>query len=162
MLWLVGMMGSGKSTVGAAVAKRVGCGFVDMDRVLEARWGAISQQWEDGGEGGFRRREAELVLELASKGDEKLVISTGGGAVLSSTSVALMQDSGMVVWLRARPETLRMRISEGSERPLLAERQIDQILDDRLQTYASSADLVIDTDDLDVRDVVERVVSAWS
>jgi shikimate kinase len=160
MLWLVGMMGSGKSSVGAAVAARTECDFIDMDDLLEARWGPIWEQWRRDGESVFREREADLVAELATKQGER-VVSTGGGAVLVPASVALMRASGTVVWLRAGLGTLRVRLADGPERPPAAGADVGRILEERTAAYRSSAHHTVDTDELDVSGVVEQVVSVW-
>jgi len=160
MLWLVGMMASGKSTVGEAAALRIGCSFVDMDRILETRWGAIPQQWARDGEATFRRREADLVRELA-EGDSRRIVSTGGGVVLSPASVETMRASGTIVWLRATPATVRQRLSGGPNRPPLASQSVEDLDEARNDLYQASADLVVDTDDLAVETVVDKVVAAW-
>ena len=160
MLWLVGMIASGKSTVGNAAAHSIGCAFVDMDRVLEDRWGPIPRQWEEDGEVVFRQREAELVQQLAGDGRSK-VVSTGGGVVLSQTSVDAMRASGTVVWLRATPETMRRRLSGGPQRPPLATRGVEELEEERRDLYRASADVIIDTDMLAVEEVVTEVVATW-
>jgi len=160
MLWLVGMMASGKSTVGEAAAQLIGCPFVDMDRILEARWGPVSRQWEEDGEVVFRQREADLVHELA-RDEPQTIVSTGGGVVLSPKSVETMRASGKVVWLRANPATVRQRLSGGPYRPPLATRRVEDLDEERSDLYRASADVVIDTDELPVEEVVARVVASW-
>jgi shikimate kinase len=131
-----------------------------MDLLLESRWGPIPRQWAEEGETVFRRREADLLEELAAGGGAK-VVSTGGGVVLSPTSVETMRTSGTVVWLRADPSTLRTRLTGGSERPPLAGRNLEALSEERKSLYESSADRVVDTDALTVTEVVEEVIAAW-
>ena len=131
-----------------------------MDRILEDRWAPIARQWSEDGEAVFRRREAELVQQLADDGRSKIV-STGGGAVLSQTSVEAMRASGTVIWLRATPETMRQRLSGGPQRPPLATRAVEELEEERREIYRASADVIIDTDTLAVDQVVEEVVTTW-
>ncbi|MFZ0493282.1 MAG: shikimate kinase [Acidimicrobiia bacterium] len=160
MLWLVGMMASGKSTVGEAAAQDIGCAFVDMDLVLEARWGPLPRQWKEVGEDVFRQREADLVQELAL-GDRRMIVSTGGGVVLSQASVEAMRASGTVVWLRAVPATVRQRLSGGPHRPPLATRRVEDLDEERKDLYRDSADIIIDTDELPIEEVASKVVAVW-
>src|ERR1700674_4525269 len=118
-IFLVGMMGAGKTTLGRALAQRLGHEFLDADRVLVERTGVpVATIFEIEGEEGFRKREASLLAELAQR--QGCVIATGGGTVLSEANRRLMRESGTVVYLRARLESLWERIRHDSTRPLLA------------------------------------------
>jgi len=150
-VWLVGMMGSGKSRVGALLAARLGRPFVDTDRVVEARAGAtIVEIFAREGETGFRARERDAIMEAAGRG---AVVSLGGGAIAQPGAADGLAASGTIVYLRARPETLARRVGEGEERPLL--RGLDAagrlaklraLLAEREKHYERAA-LVIDTDE---------------
>ena len=160
---LVGMMGSGKSTVGALVAERLGRPLVDLDEAIETRAEAtISELFERLGEDGFRDLEADL-LERVLADPEPTIVSTGGGAVLSGSNRRAMALAGRVVWLRADPATLRARIGDQPGRPLLNDdpeavlRRLDR---ERAVVYRDVADLVIDVDGLDPAAVAASVESA--
>jgi Shikimate kinase len=120
MLWLVGMMGSGKSTIGRRVASRVGADFVDTDELVAAVTdSSIAELWSEEGEEEFRRLESQMLASAAS--DDGVVVATGGGVVLDDDNIDLMRRSGRVVWLKAAPEVLAARLGRDSTRPLLAE-----------------------------------------
>ncbi len=117
-LFLVGMMGSGKTTVGRIVAASLGWGHCDSDAVVEARTGATVVAVRDrSGEAGYRLEESAVLSEAAAL--RRVVVSVAGGAVLDPASRALLVAAGPVVWLRARPDTLAARVGEGERRPLL-------------------------------------------
>src|SRR5688572_33496107 len=104
-IFLVGMMGSGKTTLGRALAHRLRKPFADTDRILVERTGVpVATIFEIEGEAGFRRRESGVLAELA-KGEDQ-VVATGGGAVLCADNRAVMRAGGTVVYLRARLEHL--------------------------------------------------------
>ncbi len=131
-VFLVGMMGAGKSTVGKALARRLGRAFVDCDREIVERTGVpIATIFEIEGEAGFRRREAAMIAELC--GRRGLVVATGGGAVIAEENRRLMRDSGTVVYLHAPLEHLHERTRRDVSRPLLAK-------GDRRATLASLLD----------------------
>ncbi|MBZ0248342.1 MAG: shikimate kinase [Burkholderiales bacterium] len=118
-VFLVGMMGAGKSTVGRALARRLGREFVDCDREIVERTGVpIATIFEIEGEAGFRRRESAVLAELA--GRPGAVIATGGGAVLAAENRRLMREHGTVVYLHADLDHLHERTRHDSARPLLA------------------------------------------
>lgn len=117
---LMGFMGTGKSTVGRALADRLGYAFVDMDTRIEAREGrAISAIFATDGEAHFRRLERALVQELAA--GSGLVVATGGGIVLNPDNVGDFARTGLVVCLRATPAAILARVAHETHRPLLAE-----------------------------------------
>jgi shikimate kinase / 3-dehydroquinate synthase len=149
-IWLVGMMGAGKSAVGAALARRLGRPFVDADREIEAEAGCpVAEIFAAEGEAGFRARERRALGRLAGR---SAVVALGGGAMAQPGAPARLRASGRVVWLRARPETLEQRVGEGEGRPLLAglgaaarRARLAGLLAAREPDYAA-ADLAIDTD----------------
>src|SRR5688572_15024417 len=102
-IFLVGMMGAGKSAVGVRLAERLGRRFVDLDRAIEARAGATVAELFRGGEEGFRALEARTLLELDGR---EAVVATGGGAVLRPGNLEHMLSAGRVVYLRAEVATL--------------------------------------------------------
>src|SRR5690606_19990708 len=117
-IFLVGMPGAGKSTVGRRLARLLGREFVDIDRELEGRRGVpIETIFDLEGEPGFRRREAKLVAELAAKRD--VVVATGGGAVLDPDNRRTMRESALVIYLDASIGELWHRLRNDKVRPLL-------------------------------------------
>ena len=121
-LVLVGMMASGKTTTGQAVALRLGWEFLDSDRQVEERVGrTVEEIWKADGEAGFRELEAEALAEaVASTAERPAVIAAAGGVVLDPRNRALLKAHPPVVWLRADPATLAARAGTGAGRPLLA------------------------------------------
>jgi shikimate kinase len=117
-IYLVGLMGAGKTTIGRQLAKRLQRKFLDSDHEIEARTGVrIPVIFEIEGESGFRKRESQVLREL-SVGRE-LVLATGGGAVLASENRRCLRDTGLVIYLHAPPEVLYERTRHDRNRPLL-------------------------------------------
>jgi shikimate kinase len=147
-IFLVGMMGAGKTTVGRLLARRLKLRFVDSDQELESRCGVrIPLIFEIEGEPGFRAREAQVLAELTAL--EGVVIGTGGGAVLLEENRRLLAERGTVVYLRARPEDLYDRVRHDRNRPLLATPdplgRLRALFAERDPLYRSVADLTVDT-----------------
>jgi shikimate kinase len=160
---LVGMMGAGKTTTGQLLARRLGWGYRDSDADVETATGlTVPELFTRDGEAAFRRAEAE-VLAVACAEPASSVVSVAGGAVLSETNRRLVAAGGIVVWLRARPETLAARVGDGSGRPLLGDDPAEAIVrlnDVRAPLYAEVADVVLDVDDLDAETVADRIIDA--
>lgn len=117
-VWLVGMMGAGKSSVGPRLAAQLGRPFVDLDAAIEAAAGrSIAELFASEGEAAFRKREREAIERVAGQG---LVVALGGGAVAQPGAVERLLATGRLVYLRARPETLAARVGSDAARPLLA------------------------------------------
>ena len=155
-LVLVGLMGSGKSTVGAILARHLGRTFVDLDEEVAAREGqSVRDLLASGAGAAFREAEAAALADLLAA-TEPTVIATGGGAVLDPGSRRLLNEGPVVVWLQAPTTVLVARVAhEGApDRPLLdegPETVLDRLADERTPLYAEVADLSIDsaTDDPD-------------
>lgn len=163
-LWLVGMMGSGKSTVGVSAARQLGIAHHDTDAVVEDRAGMpVEDLFEAIGVVAFRDLERQAVDHAASLSG---IISTGGGAIIDPRSRATMTETGTVVYLSADPATLSRRVGDPASRPLLAEGNVVQtlteLLVDRERFYVEAAHQVIDTTDKARRDVVEEVIALWN
>ncbi len=160
---LVGMMGSGKTTVGRALAARLDRPFVDSDEEVQARTGrTVEEIWERESEAGFRDFEREALAVVVSR-PEPTVIAAAGGTVLDAGNRALMGAGGTVVWLRADPEVLAGRVGGAGHRPLLADDPLgtlERLETERAQRYLEVADVIVEAGDADVDTVVERVLEA--
>ncbi len=161
-IWLVGMMGVGKSTVGSALAKRLSVPFLDSDSEIERRAGrSIAEIFEHNGEAAFRALERELIDEVSRTPQ---VVALGGGAICQPGMLETVKRLGVFVYLRARPESLLARIGDARSRPLLSglglpERRtrLAELLKQREESYAQ-AEITVDTDDLIPEDVASRIV----
>jgi shikimate kinase len=148
-IFLIGFMGSGKSTVALHLAENYGMGIIELDQLIVEREGmSISDIFSVKGESYFRNIETELLMEIQM--DENKVVSCGGGAVLRTENVETMKKVGKVVLLNARPETVLERIKEDDTRPLLrGNKNIDFIrnmMEQRQPRYEATADITIQTD----------------
>lgn len=141
-------MGCGKTTVGRQLAKRLGRSFADTDHEIEARTGVrIPTIFEIEGEAGFRRRETQVIAELAAEQD--LVLATGGGAILDPANRAALAASGVVIYLNAPPGLLFERTRHDRNRPLLRVAdplaKISELFVIRDPLYREVAHVVVDT-----------------
>lgn len=141
-------MGCGKTTVGRQLAKRLGRSFADTDHEIEARTGVrIPTIFEIEGEAGFRRRETQVIAELAAEQD--LVLATGGGAILDPANRAALAASGVVIYLNAPPDLLFERTRHDRNRPLLRVAdplaKISELFVIRDPLYREVAHMVVDT-----------------
>jgi shikimate kinase/3-dehydroquinate synthase len=162
-LYLVGAMGSGKTTVGELVAQRLGMFFTDLDRDVEWMAGqTIAELFAQRGEEAFRRLEREALARTIILMDT--VVATGGGVVLREENRALMRRKGWVIYLRASPETLWQRLQHTTDRPLLRTESpyetLRAVAQQREPLY-QEADWVIDTDALAPEEVADAIVRAF-
>jgi shikimate kinase len=162
-VYLVGMMGAGKTTLGKALAHKTGQEFVDTDRLLVERTGVpVATIFEIEGEEGFRRRESAIIAEVARRSG--CVVATGGGAVLSEENRRLMRGSGTVVYLRARLDNLWERTRHDATRPLLAtpdpRATLADLLEKRDPLYRAAAHVVVETSAQGASVLVNRVAAA--
>lgn len=156
-LWLIGMMGSGKTTVGVLAANRLDRPFIDLDDVVVLATGRSIEDLFSEGEATFRAAERDAITWVASLSDR--VVATGGGAVLDPTSVAAMRSTGTTVLLDTNAQTLSARLSGTLDRPLLNRGgDIATIARDRAPVYAASADVIVNTTDKEIEEVVGEVV----
>ena len=161
-------MGAGKTTIGRSLAKRLELNFVDSDREIEARTGvSIPTVFEIEGEEGFRKREAQVISDLARESGQ--VVATGGGAVLRPENRACMVSTGFVVYLNVPPQTLWERTRHDRNRPLLQVEnpllRLQELYSQRDPLYREVADLVIDggrtnTNSL-LQLIAEKVEERW-
>lgn len=141
-------MGSGKTTVGRALAKRLNKRFFDSDHEIEARTGAtIPLIFEIEGEDSFRRREQEVIRDLTAQ--QGIVLATGGGAILNAESRAFLKSRGTVIYLRASVNSILHRTSHDKNRPLLQtadpRARIEELARIREPLYCEVADIIIET-----------------
>ena len=153
-------MGSGKTAVGKRLAKRLGYTFLDTDLLIEEKTGkSISDIFSKDGEDYFRDIETLILTELTGINDH--VIATGGGIVTRKENIRRLRELGFIIWLKASPETIFKRVSTKTHRPLLKVdnplEQIKRLMSQREQSY-SEADLTIDTDGLEVEDIVNNII----
>ncbi len=160
-LFLVGMMGAGKTTVGRQLARRLGKTFYDSDQEIEARTGVqVAVIFEIEGEAGFRRRESEALERLVAL--ENCVLATGGGAVLDAENRARLKERGLVIYLHAQPRDLWQRTRHDKNRPLLRtadpRARIDELYRARDPLYREIADLVVETGRQSVTALVNQLL----
>jgi shikimate kinase len=147
-IFLVGLMGAGKTSVGRLLARRLGKTFLDADQEIERALGVrIPVIFEIEGEAGFRAREARLLAELVLGGN--IVLATGGGVVLSPQNRRLLAENGVVVYLRAAVHDLWNRTRHDKNRPLLRTAEplakLEQLYAERDPLYREIADIIVDT-----------------
>jgi 3-dehydroquinate synthase len=160
-IFLVGLMGAGKTTIGRLLARRLNMAFIDSDHEIEARTGAsIPWIFEIEGEASFRRREADVIRELTAQSG--IVLATGGGAVLDPASRALLAERGTVVYLRASVNSILQRTAHDRNRPLLQtadpRKKLEDLTAQREPLYREIADLVIDTGRPNVQSMVQTIL----
>ena len=159
-LFLIGMMGAGKTTVGRLLARRLRLRFFDSDHEIERRCGVkVPTIFDIEGESGFRLRESQTLAELTSL--DEIVLATGGGAVLAEENRRCLAGRGTVVYLCARPEDLYERVRQDRNRPLLATAdplaRLRELYAERDPLYRAVADVVIDSGSLSVQAVTRAI-----
>ncbi|WP_166820460.1 shikimate kinase [Thalassoroseus pseudoceratinae] len=167
ILSLIGYRGSGKSTVAAILAQRLGWAWVDSDREIVRRAGRpIREIFAQNGEPAFRELERQVLAELLSR--DELVLATGGGAILNADTRAQMKTVGPIVWLTADIETLMTRLAGDAntkdDRPNLTDvggrQEIETVLNQRNPIYQECADITLPTDQTDPETLAGQIISA--
>jgi shikimate kinase len=162
-IFLVGMMGSGKTTVGGLLAARLGWRHLDSDEQVGRDTGqTVPEIFVARGEAAFRAAEAR-ALAAAAVADTPTVVSVAGGAVLDPDNRHVLRRGGVIVWLRAQVETLAQRVGDGAGRPLLGDdpaAALGLLYAQRRPFYQELAHVVVDVDRLDPVTVAERVLAA--
>ena len=154
---LIGMMGSGKTSVGQAISKAASIPFVDTDTLIERRLDmTIPHIFEQYGESYFRRFESEAALEVAALSGQ--VIATGGGMVINPQNMKHLSDTGFVVYLRASAKLLLERTGGDENRPLLG--KLDSLLAQRAPLYEKYSDLIVDA--MDIEEIVRVILYEYS
>src|SRR6056300_1250791 len=165
-IYLIGLMGSGKTTLGKSLAKKLNRPFIDTDQLIEQKSGVdVSLIFEFEGEIGFRERETKLLSEIALKKDQ--IISTGGGIILSKYNRDIIANSGIIFYLKTQPAELVMRLQNDKTRPLLkgtnVKEKLNNLYAERSALYEMTADYVIETKNKRIAQIVtyiEEIISA--
>ncbi len=164
---LIGYRGAGKTTVGRALAARLGWPFADTDALIEAEAGrSIADLFAAEGQAGFRRREREAIARVTAAVGQ--VIAVGGGAVTDPANLERLRSAGTVVWLTARAEVLWRRIRFDANthrtRPGLTDegglQEVRTVLAHREAAYRAVAHLVLDTEERDVSTLATAILAA--
>ena len=162
-VFLVGMMGAGKTTVGRLLAKRLKARFVDSDQEITAATGvSIPTIFEIEGEAGFRRREADMVDHLSIQ--PCVVLATGGGAILDEQTRRCLHERGTVVYLAATPETLYERTRRDKGRPLLQVgdrlERLRELHAQRDSLYREVAHIIVEVGRTSAPQVIKQIMAA--
>ena len=155
---LVGMPGSGKTTVANAYKEKYGKQVFDTDSYIESIHGKISDIFEKFGEEYFRKLETDAVRKLCK--NDNALISTGGGCVMREENVRIFKSSGKIVYLKAKQDTILKRLEGDTSRPLLAgnkAERLTQLFEKRAPVYESVADIIVDTDGLTPQEIIEEI-----
>ncbi len=160
-LYLIGFMGTGKSAVGKLLSMKLGIEFIDLDSYIEVKSNTtIADIFGQEGEEYFRQVEKQSLKEISRK--DNLVVSCGGGIVIDQANIDLMKQKGRIICLAASIEKILERTKNNPHRPLLnvddPQAKIKYLLEQRQDKYAQ-ADLTIDTTQLTVEQVVEKIIS---
>ena len=160
-IFLIGFMGSGKSTVAACFGKKYAMNIVEMDEAIAEKEGrSIPKIFAEDGEEYFRNLETGFLEELKKRNNQ--IISCGGGVVLRKENISVMKESGKVVLLTASPEEILKRVKNDEGRPLLKGRKnveaITELLEERRMKYEMAADIVVKTDGKTADEICEEIM----
>ena len=160
-IYIIGPMGSGKSTIGKMLSSQLKYKFFDTDEEIKKKAGmSITSIFDEQGENGFRLIESQILNELSIK--PKSVISTGGGIVLMNTNRAVMKN-GTCIYLKVDFERQVKRLANSDDRPLISKnsyRSIEQTNSTREPFFLDLADIVIDTSNLNENEVTQQILSS--
>ncbi len=162
-VYIIGFMGSGKTTAGKKLASKLGWDFLDLDHEIEKIEGkAIRDTFRESGEEYFRQRESEILKQLVITRDT--IISAGGGTPCFGNNMEFMLESGKVVYLRLTPHQLMERLEKGTDkRPLVKEKSGDELLQyitiklTEREEYYMKANIIVDSIDLDINKLCEKI-----
>lgn len=163
-IYLIGLMGAGKTTIGRQLAKALSLPFYDSDKAIEERTGVdIPTIFEFEGEEGFRDREQKMIQQLTQlKG---IVLATGGGAILRQENRNLLKENGFIVYLQCSVDRILERTRKDTQRPLLQtenpRERVETLCAQREPLYLECADFIIDTGKLTSKDAVEQILAEY-
>ncbi len=163
---LIGFRGTGKSTVGALLSKRLERDFIDSDKYIESSTGkTIKRIFEEDGEERFREIEASIITKLSKM--DSMIIAAGGGAILRSDNVRNFKKNGFLVLLEATPEIIYERVTQDEktiqQRPSLTDKkpfeEIKHLIEKREHAYKNAADYTINTSYVSCEDIVSEIIT---
>ncbi len=159
-IFIVGPMGAGKSTVGRQLSEALSYTFKDSDQEIQRRTGVdIPTIFEFEGEAGFRNRERQMIEELVT--EERIVLATGGGAILNAENRQNLSSRGVVIYLHCSPEQQYARTARDRNRPLLETEdplaKLRDIMEEREPLYRQVADMVVSTEKRGTSSVVKEI-----
>lgn len=159
LIFLIGFMGAGKTTVGRVLARKLDYSFVDLDHVIEEQQGrSVRDIFFDSGEAEFRRLEKEAVKSCGALG--AAIVALGGGAYGSRENRSFIRSIGKVVWLDCPLDTCLSRIADDASRPLLRSRdEMEAMLAERRPYYAQ-ADFVVDSQSNSADEIADAIVAS--
>jgi len=163
-IYLIGLMGAGKTTIGRQLAKALQVPFYDSDKAIEEQTGVdISTIFEYEGENGFRSREQNMLEELTQI--DGIVLATGGGAILRAENRKVLSENGFVVYLQCSIDKILQRTKRDNQRPLLntdePRERIETLFAEREEFYLSCADFKIETSAMQSKAVVQNILDAY-
>ena len=161
-IFLVGLMGSGKTTIGKLIAKKLRYKFIDTDLLMEEKTGVkVPLIFEYEGEEGFRKRETKILSEVLRL--DNIVLATGGGIVLSDNNRQQLKERGNVIYLNAEINELAKRLSNDKTRPLLQntdiKEKLKELMGHRSFLYESIADSIIQTKNKRAPDIANEIIT---
>jgi shikimate kinase len=163
-IYLIGLMGAGKTTIGRQLAKALAVPFYDSDKAIEESTGVdIPTIFEFEGEEGFRDREQKMIQKLTQM--HGIVLATGGGVILREENRKLLKDNGYIVYLQCSVDRILERTRRDTQRPLLKtdnpKERLQTLFEQRQALYLSCANFRIDTGVLKSKTVVSRILEEY-
>jgi shikimate kinase len=157
IIYLIGFMGSGKTTVGQVLSEKLEVPFVDVDQEIEKRLGKrIVNIFEVEGESGFRKQETTVLRSIQNIP----IVSTGGGIVEREENITFMKKSGIIVYLQTSFERITKRLTGDSSRPLWkGNEETRNLYQRRIKLYEACADIIVDNDELSIEEQVNFILS---
>lgn len=164
-IYLIGLMGAGKTTIGRQLAKALQLPFYDSDKAIEEQTGVdIPTIFEYEGEEGFRDRELNMIQELTKI--DGIVLATGGGAILKEENRDALKKNGFVVYLQCSVDKILQRTRRDNQRPLLytdtPRERIEALFLEREALYLSCADFKIETSSMQSKTVVQNILDEYT
>ena len=164
-IYLIGLMGAGKTTIGRQLAKALQLPFYDSDKAIEEQTGVdIPTIFEYEGEEGFRVREQNMIAELTQING--IVLATGGGAILRPANRKALTENGFVVYLQCSVDKILQRTKRDTQRPLLntenPRARIEKLFSEREPDYLSCADFKIETSSMQSKAVVQNILNEYT
>lgn len=159
-IYLVGFMGTGKSSVSKLLAEKTGRKFIDLDDLIEIKEKRkISDIFAKDSEAYFRKVEKQTLIEVSAK--QEIIVACGGGIVIDPENIKIMKKTGKIICLTAKPEVILKRTKKYPHRPLLnvddSKKQIELLFEKRAPFYAL-ADITINTSELSVEQIVDKII----